>query len=129
MNWLTPLQRSPTRLRRREAGWEEHSEIMRGISSKKEDGPLSRRGHCRSRRIRFRSGNSFAVVRGENVVEERGFSGSEESREDGVWCAICGHHGLWFNARVRGLLPERPTLETDRETSPTSPRPSRVRGR
>ena len=77
----------------------------------------------------FDHGNSFAVVRGENVVEERGFSGSEESREDGDWCAICGHHIGWFNVRVGVLLAQQPTVETGRGTWPTSPRPWRVLGR
>ena len=77
----------------------------------------------------FDHGNSFAVVRGENVVEERGFSGSEESCEDGDWCAICGYHIRWFNVRVGGLLAQQPTLETDRGTWPISPRPWRVHGR
>ena len=77
----------------------------------------------------FDHGNSFAVVRGENVVEERGFSGSKESREDGDWRAICSHNICWVNVRVGVLLAQQPTLETGRGTWPTSPRPWRVRGR
>ena len=77
----------------------------------------------------FNNGNSFAVVRGENVVEKRGFSSSEESGEDGDWRTICGHSIRWFNVRVGGLLAEQPTLETDRGTWPTPPRPCRIRAR